>query len=314
MTAAAPDVAVLGAGAWGRALALAVQRTGRQVLLWSRRLPESVVVAQHVTTDLDAARRAPVLVLAVPAQAVRAVVQALGRGTDSEVVIAAKGLEQESGLLLCDVLAAEAPAVTPFVLSGPSFAEDVVARRPVAVVLAGPSVEAARNMARALASPVFRIYPSDDLRGVQAGGALKNVLAIACGIADGRALGGSARAALVTRSFGELSRLAVAMGGRAETVFGLSGLGDLVLTATGGLSRNYRLGLMLGQGHSLNDAAALVGGVSEGRYTAAAAARLARRHGIEAPIIDAVDAVVDGRSTPEAEIDRLLARPMREER
>ena len=312
--ATAPDVAVLGAGAWGRALALAVQRTGRQVLLWSRSPPDPVAATVHVTTSLDEARRAPVLVLAVPAQAVRAVVQALGRETDAEVVIAAKGLEQGSGLLLSDVLAAEAPAVTPFVLSGPSFAQDVVARRPVAAALAGRSVEAARDMAHVFASPSFRVYPGDDLRGVQAGGALKNVFAIACGIADGRALGGSARAALVTRSFAELSRLAVALGGRAETALGLSGLGDLVLTATGGLSRNYRLGVMLGQGLSLTEAASLVGGVSEGRYTAAAAARLARRHGIETPIIDAADAVIAGRSTPEAEIDRLLARPMREER
>jgi glycerol-3-phosphate dehydrogenase (NAD(P)+) len=308
------DVAILGAGAWGRALALAVQRTGRKVLLWGRKAPEPVAAAVSATTDLEAARTAPVLVLAVPAQAVRAVAQALGSQTAADIVIAAKGLEQASGLLLSDVLATETPAAMPFVLSGPSFAEDVVAARPVAVALAGPTIAAARGMAAVFASPAFRVYPSEDLKGVQAGGALKNVLAIACGIADGRALGGSARAALITRSFSELSRLAVAMGGRAETVFGLSGLGDLVLTATGGQSRNYGLGLLLGRGYSLTEAAAGVGGVSEGRYTASAAAQLARRHGIETPIIDAVDAVIGGRSTPESEIERLLARPMREER
>jgi glycerol-3-phosphate dehydrogenase (NAD(P)+) len=308
------DVAVLGAGAWGGALALAVQRTGRKVLLWGRGTPGPIAAPVSVTSDLDAARRAPVLVLAVPAQAVRAVAQALGPSTGAAIVIAAKGLEQTSGLLLSDVLATETPKATLFVLSGPSFAEDVVAARPVAVALAGPSVEAARDMAQMFASPSFRVYPSDDVRGVQAGGALKNVLAIACGIADGRELGGSARAALITRSFGELSRLVVAMGGRAETVFGLSGLGDLVLTATGGLSRNYGLGLLLGQGYSLTEATARIGGVSEGRYTAAAAAQLAQRHGIATPIIDAVDAVIAGRSSPQAEIERLLARPMREER
>ena len=311
--ATAPDVAVLGAGAWGRALALAVHRAGRRVLLWGRRFPADAAPVA-ATDDLDAARRSPVLVLAVPAQSVRAVAQALGHGTAAAIVITAKGLEQGSGLLLSDVLAAETPKASAFVLSGPGFAEDVVASRPVAVALAGPTLAAASDMARLFASPSFRIYPGEDVRGVQAGGALKNVFAIACGIADGRALGGSARAALITRSFGELSRLAVALGGRAETVLGLSGLGDLVLTATGGLSRNYRLGVMLGEGHSLTEAAGLVGGISEGRFTAAAAAALARRYGIEAPVIAAVDAVITGRSTPDAEIERLLARPMREER
>ncbi len=183
----------------------------------------------------------------------------------------------------------------------------------MAVALAGPTVDDAQALAPVFASPTFRIYPTDDIVGVQAGGALKNVLAIACGIADGKHLGGSARAALITRSFAELSRLATAMGARAETVFGLSGLGDLVLTATGGLSRNYALGLRLGEGYSLADAVARIKGVSEGRYTAAAAAALARRHGVEAPIITAVDAVIAGRSSPETEIDRLLSRPMRQE-
>jgi glycerol-3-phosphate dehydrogenase (NAD(P)+) len=304
---------VLGAGAWGRALSVAVSRAGAPVLLWGRSPPAIAPAGVRITGDFAEASRASVLVIAVPAQAVLDIARGIGNDSAAAVVIAAKGLEQATGRLLTDVLAGAAPRASPFVLSGPSFADDVLAARPVAVALAGRTIEAASDMASVFASPCFRIYPTDDLAGVQAGGALKNVLAIACGIADGRNLGGSARAALITRAFSELAKLTVALGGRSETVFGLSGLGDLVLTATGGLSRNYGLGVLLGQGYSLDEAAARVGGVSEGRYTASAAARLARRHGMEAPIVDAVDAVISGRSTPDVEIGRLLSRPMRRE-
>ncbi|MFO1088941.1 MAG: NAD(P)H-dependent glycerol-3-phosphate dehydrogenase [Hyphomicrobiales bacterium] len=294
-------VAVLGAGAWGQALAAVLARTGHRAWLWSR------------SADIETVRTARTLVVAVPAQAVRQTVARVGRAFEGHVVIAAKGLEEGSAKLLTEVVSEEMPRSQLTVLSGPSFAADVAANRPVALALAGVTVDAARQVAALFALPQFRVYPTDDLIGVQLGGALKNVLAIACGIADGKRLGDSARAALVTRAFAELSRLAIARGARPETLAGLSGLGDLILTATSGQSRNYSLGLRLGQGLTLEQALEGLHGVSEGRFTASAAVKLAQDHGLEAPISTAVLAVIDGRSSAEAEISRLLARPAKSE-
>ncbi len=296
-----PEVAVLGSGAWGHALAAVLVRTGHRAWLWNR------------SADIETVRTARTLVVAVPAQAVWQTVARVGRAFEGHVVIAAKGLEEGSAKLLTEVVSEEMPRSQLTVLSGPSFAADVAANRPVALALAGVTVDAARQVAALFALPQFRVYPTDDLIGVQLGGALKNVLAIACGIADGKRLGDSARAALVTRAFAELSRLAIARGARPETLAGLSGLGDLILTATSGQSRNYSLGLRLGQGLTLEQALEGLHGVSEGRFTASAAVKLAQDHGLEAPISTAVLAVIDGRSSAEAEISRLLARPAKSE-
>jgi glycerol-3-phosphate dehydrogenase (NAD(P)+) len=199
------------------------------------------------------------------------------------------------------------------VLSGPSFAIDVARGLPTAVTLAGPNLRLAKDWAGALSLTTFRIYPSDDLRGVALGGAVKNVLAIACGIAAGKDLGDSARAALTTRAFAELARFGKALGGRPETLTGLSGLGDLLLTCSSRQSRNFSFGLNLGEGRSAGEAQALVKGTVEGIATAKIVARLAELQNIDMPITAAVHAVIDGGSNPEEEIARLLARPVNPE-
>ena len=332
MTKGVLQVGVIGAGAWGTALALVAARAGHRVTLWARgaetsreinvtrenkarlpgiTLPEEIS-ATSTPEDLAACE---LVMIATPAQAMREVIGGfrphLQPGTSA--VITAKGIEQGTSQFLADVLRETCPALEPMILSGPSFAGDVARQLPTAVTLAARSLELARPVAEALSSPTFRPYISDDLVGVQIGGAVKNVLAIACGIVTGHGLGESARAALIARAFAELSRFGTALGARRETLTGLSGLGDLVLTCSSAQSRNFRLGLALGQGQSVEAATASAGGVTEGAYTAEAVVSIADSRGIDVPVSAAVHAILQGRlSIPQA-VSALMQRPLKAE-
>ena len=294
---------VLGAGAWGSALAHVARTAGHEVHVWSR------------GGALEPLREAQGLILAVPAQGVREVLSGLksivtNSGNRLPLIISAKGIEQGTGLFMNEVVAQVLPQAKPMVLSGPSFAADVMKGLPTAVVMAAREITQAHQWAEALSLPQFRIYASDDVKGVEIGGALKNVLAIACGISDGRGLGDSARAALTTRGFAELTRFAAKMGANPDTLMGLSGLGDLLLTCSSRQSRNYSFGHALGEGKSVAAALAHSRGVVEGAATVKIAQALARKHGVDMPIVDAVHAIVDEGVAPDQEIARLLSRPL----
>ncbi len=293
------SITIIGDGAWGKALGLVAQRAGHHVDFWSRRRPIMAV-------SPDAC------ILAVPAQAMRDVLGHL-KLSGGVLISAAKGIERATGKTMADVVEECVPGAEFYALSGPSFAADVTAGLPTAVTLAGPDLAHASHWAAALSVPAFRIYPSDDVKGVEIGGAMKNVLAIACGISDGQAMGESARASLVTRGFAELMRYGRKLGAKPETLMGLSGFGDLQLTCASTKSRNYSFGLALGRELSPAEALLQARGVVEGAYTAASAAKLARQHGVEMPIVEAVAAIVDGASKPGDEIKKLLARPVRAE-
>jgi glycerol-3-phosphate dehydrogenase (NAD(P)+) len=295
-------IGVLGGGAWGTALAHVARSAGHEISMWTRAEP-----------SLSSLEKADALILAVPAQAARDVLNQIAPAARSapSIIIAAKGIEQETGLFMNEVVTDVLPAVKPMVLSGPSFAADVLKGLPTAVVLAASDMDDARDWANALSLATFRIYASGDVLGVEIGGALKNVLAIACGISDGRGLGDSARAALTTRGFAELTRFAAKLGAKPETLMGLSGLGDLLLTCSSRQSRNYSFGFAIGEGKTAVQALALSKGVVEGAFTVKIAQALARKHGVDMPIVDAVHAIVDENATPEEEIARLLARPLK---
>jgi glycerol-3-phosphate dehydrogenase (NAD(P)+) len=323
---------VIGGGAWGTALAQVCARAGLETVLWARE-PEVVeaVNAAHENrlflpgVALDAGVRATHdfvdlarsdLVLAVaPAQHLRATLSAFGphaaRGLP--VLLCAKGVEQGSLKLMTEVLAETVPDAAPAVLSGPSFAGEVARGLPTAVTLACADAELGWRLVEAIATPTFRPYLAPDLIGAEAGGAVKNVLAIACGIAEGRGLGRSAHASLITRGFAELTRLAVALGAQAETVAGLCGLGDLVLTCSSPQSRNMSVGLALGGGQTLEQALSGKLSVAEGVASAPAVRDLARKVGVETPICEAVAAILAGQVGVDEAIARLLARPLREE-
>ena len=292
-------ITVVGAGAWGRALGVVAQKAGHHTLFWTRQSPANL---EH----------GDVLILAVPAQHMREVLNHIPQG-NTPLISAAKGIERGSGKLMAEVMRETHPHSEHYALSGPSFAADVVAGLPTAVALAGPTLQRAMHWAEALSTPHFRIYPSADITGVEIGGAMKNVLAIACGVCDGQGLGDSARASLVTRGFAELSRYAKARCAKAETLMGLSGFGDLMLTCSSAKSRNYAYGLAIGRGLSVAEALAEAKGVVEGAYTAGIAAQLAAQHHIDMPIIAAVANILGGHSSPHTEITKLLARPLRAE-
>jgi glycerol-3-phosphate dehydrogenase (NAD(P)+) len=264
------------------------------------------------TASLDGLPEADLVLLVVPAQHLRATLDALPPfRPGTPVVLCAKGIEASTGFLMSGVLSACRPGHPAVVLSGPSFAADVGCGRPTAVTVAAEDGELARRVAEALARPAFRPYHTDDLRGVEIGGAAKNVLAIACGVASGMELGASAVAALVSRGFAELGRFGRASGARPETLMGLSGLGDLVLTCSSAQSRNFAFGRALGAGRSLAEAGS--GRLAEGAATAPVLVRLARERGVDMPVADAVAALVAGETTPGAALDALLARPSRAE-
>ncbi len=319
------DLAILGAGGFGAALAIAQAAAGRSVLLWARRPERAAEIAAGrsvapylpaelllppgvtVTADLAACRAPPVVMAATPAQALRGVLADL-RPTGA-LVLCCKGVERGTGALMTDVAAAAAPDAEVAILSGPNFAHEIARGLPAAATLAGPTLEAASDLATLLATPTFRLYPSQDRTGVALGGALKNVIAIAAGVVEGAGLGENARAGVATRGLAEIARIAVALGADRETLMGLAGVGDLMLTCSGRQSRNYSLGVALGQGRALADILAERQTVAEGVATAAAALALARSLGVEAPITAAVDAVTAGTLGIRAAVDGLLSRP-----
>ncbi len=323
---------VVGAGAWGTALAQLCARAGLGVTLWTREpalarsLAETgrndlylpgVTLAPAIcaTSDLADLSSADLILATTPAQHMRGVLAGLKPKlhAGAPVILCAKGVEQGSLKLMTQVLAEALPQARPAVLSGPSFAAEVAQGLPTAVTLACPDLALREALARALASPTFRPYLTDDLIGAEAGGAVKNVLAIACGVVEGRGLGRSAHAALITRGFAEMTRFGVALGGRAETLAGLCGLGDLVLTCSSPQSRNMSVGLALGRGETL--AAALAGkrSVAEGVASAPAVRALGERLGVEMPISEAVAKVVAGEIGVERAIEDLLSRPLKSE-
>ena len=295
-------IAIAGNGAWGQALAHVARTAGHDVSMWSRQKSDVVSFA-----SLDA------IIVAVPAQAVRDVLTLITPPKGIPLIISAKGIEQKTAKFMNEVVAEVVPGALTFVLSGPSFASDVLKGLPTAVTLAAPTLAEAGEWAQALSLPMFRVYGSDDVLGVEIGGALKNVLAIACGISDGKGLGDSARAALTTRGFAELMRFGKKLGAKPETLTGLAGLGDLLLTCSSHQSRNYSFGLAIGQGTSVSAALAASRGVVEGAHTARVAQALSVRHEVDMPIVAAVSAIIDHGAEPAQEIARLLARPVREE-
>ena len=325
-------IVVVGAGAWGTALAIAAWRAGREVTLWARDeglageiaasrenrpyLPGITLPAEiEVTHELARLGEAEALLLACPAQALRDIAGRIGPFAEpsARLVICAKGIEQASLALMSEVLAEVLPGWPLAVLSGPTFAREVAEDRPTAVTIAAADPELARALAAALGSSRFRAYHSDDPVGAQIGGAVKNVIAIACGIVAGRGLGENARAALIARGLAEIVRLGLAKGAEARTLMGLSGLGDLTLTCTAMQSRNYSLGVALGEGGQLGELQAARRSVAEGVHSAAAAVRLAERLGVEVPICQAVDEILNRGVAIDQAIEQLLRRPLRDE-
>src|SRR5712671_5808145 len=293
-------IAVLGGGAWGTALANVTARAGRKVTLWEYDAPNAAQLAQQreskflpgvriedsiaVTRDLAEAARADAILLVVPAQAIRSVVKALGAtvAPRTPIIACAKGIEHGTHKFMTEIIAECAPNAVPAILSGPSFAADVARGLPTAVTLAAADARLAAALAQAISSVSFRLYHSTDIRGVEIGGGAKNVLAIAAGIVTGRGLGASAQAALTTRGFAELARFGKAFGARPETLTGLSGLGDLVLTCSSPQSRNFSCGVALGKGEKPDSAK-----LAEGVFTAPVLLEMAREKKIDMPISSA---------------------------
>lgn len=325
-------IGIIGAGAWGTALAMVVRRAGRQVVLWARE-PEvaAAVNGDHMNplflpgVELDGAIRATcepgeaadaeAVLLAAPAQHLRQVAAGLAGDWKAGVpaVICAKGIERDTASLMSEVLGEVLPQAPVAVLSGPTFAAEVARDLPAAVTLAAADDGLGAALSEALGNPRFRIYRTDDVIGAQLGGAVKNVLAIACGIVEGRNLGDNARAALITRGLAELARLGVAKGARPETLMGLCGLGDLTLTCNAIQSRNFSLGVELGEGAALDDIVAGRASVAEGVFSAAAVTDLARGLGVEMPICLAVDGILNHFADIDSTIAGLLKRPLRPE-
>jgi glycerol-3-phosphate dehydrogenase (NAD(P)+) len=320
------SVAVIGAGQWGTALAGVAARAGRTVTLYARNATRAaqieatrenpklagVQLASNiaVTHDLALAAGADILLIATPAQNLREAVTALAShiGKAKPVIACAKGIERGSHQFMTEVIAQAAPDAIPAILSGPSFADDVARGLPTAVTLAAKDEALAGRLVQALGSATFRPYHTTDVRGVEIGGAAKNVLAIAAGIVVGRKLGASAQAALTTRGFSELARLGRACGARAETMMGLSGLGDLILTCSGPQSRNFALGLSLGRGEPRRSDK-----LAEGEFTAPVLIELAASQNIDMPVSQAVAAILSGAVTIDAAIEGLLTRPFKAE-
>lgn len=323
-------IVVVGSGAFGTALAAVAAASGKvPVTLLTRKesivedfretgrndsalpgidLPETLGISDEPTVI----EGADIVLFAMPSQAQAEAAQSLRGliGTGADVVICAKGMERASGRLLTDVVGETLHLQNVAVLSGPGFAADIAKGLPTAMVIASAETVRASRLAEALSSTTFRLYPSADRIGVQLGGALKNVLAIACGIVEGAGLGDSARAALISRGLAEMSRFVAARGGEADTVRGLSGLGDLVLTATSHQSRNLRFGIALGaNGRATSQGSELV----EGAFAASVAADVARTLGIDMPITDAVADIIDGRTDVRSALERLMSRPITQE-
>ncbi len=336
-------ITVLGAGAWGTALAMAAARPNsvpRQVRLWARdaaqvaqmsngrenarylpgvKFPESLSLLSAPLAEMaEAVSDDDLVVIGTPMAALRGMLEALS-SVKAPVAWLCKGFERaqsaDVGLLGHEICAQVAPRLRSGVLSGPSFAQEVARAQPTALVAASPHPEVRELLVSAFHGPALRVYVNDDVAGVEVGGAVKNVMAIATGLCDGLGLGFNARAALITRGLAEMSRLGLALGARADTFMGLSGLGDLVLTATGDLSRNRQVGLMLAQGMTLQDAVQSLGHVAEGVYSARTVAFRAEHLGVDMPITRAVVDLLDGRLEPKAAVAILMGRdPVAEQR
>ncbi|MEA3066919.1 MAG: glycerol-3-phosphate dehydrogenase [Sphingomonadales bacterium] len=316
---------IIGGGAWGTALAQVASVGGREALLWA--LEPDVVEAVNsrrentvflpgvplnagirATSELGELGGCDAWLVVTPAQHMRAVLEQ-APDCDKPLVLCAKGIEEKSGEMLHNVAKETCPAARVAVLSGPTFAHEVAAGLPTAVTLAAEDLDLAEQLRSRIALPTFRIYISDDVAGAEIGGAVKNVLAIACGVVEGKGLGQNARAALIGRGFAEMTRFGLAFGARRQTLTGLSGLGDLVLTCSSTSSRNYSLGKGIGEGCSAAELLADRKTVAEGAFTAPVLARLAREKGVDMPIVDAVDALVAGRADVDQVLGALLSRP-----
>ncbi|MBA2770911.1 MAG: NAD(P)-dependent glycerol-3-phosphate dehydrogenase [Sphingomonas sp.] len=324
----AERIAIIGGGAWGTALAQVAARAGQPVLLWARE-PEVVASindghenllflpgqklgpAIRATADINDIADCGAWLVVTPAQHMRAVLEAAPAGT-APMVLCSKGIEERSGELLHQVARAVRPGAPIAVLSGPTFAHEVAAGLPTAVTLAAEDGQLGEALRSRLVRPTFRIYVSDDVAGAEVGGAVKNVLAIACGVVEGRGLGQNARAAMIGRGFAEMTRFGEAFGARRETLAGLSGLGDLVLTCSSTSSRNFSLGVGLGQGRSASELLRDRRTVAEGAFTAPVLARLARTRGIDMPIVAAVEQLLSGAGVGSV-LEDLLSRPPRAE-
>ncbi len=319
---------IIGGGAWGTALAQ-VASAGGEALLWALE-PEVVegINARHensaflagvplnpairATSDLAELDDCAAWLVVTPAQHMRAVLERAA-DCDKPLILCAKGIEERSGQLLHQVAKELCPNAEVAVLSGPTFAHEVAKGLPTAVTLAAEDAALAERLRDRINQPAFRIYISDDVAGAEIGGAVKNVLAIACGVVEGKGLGQNARAALIGRGFAEMTRFGLALGAKRETLAGLSGLGDLVLTCSSTSSRNYSLGVGIGEGRSATGLMANRNTVAEGAFTAPVLARLAREKGIDMPIVDAVDALIAGRANVDEVLGALLSRPPKSE-
>lgn len=322
-------IGVIGGGSWGAALAQVSAIDGEDVLLWARNhqvvatinkdhcnpdfLP-GIILAPTITatTDLGDLRECDLLLVVTPAQHMRAVLSKAIVGT-RPLVLCSKGIEAHSELLMSQVAHELCPDAPIAVLSGPTFAHEVAAGLPTAITLACADTNLANRIATRLAQPHFRPYVSNDVIGAEIGGALKNVFAIACGAVEGRGLGQNATAALIARSFAEMSRFGLAMGAQAETLAGLSGLGDLVLTCTSPASRNYSLGFRLGQGEGVSGSSDAPKHIAEGAFTATVLQKIAARIGVDMPVVDAVCALLASEASIDVVVSALLARPLRTE-
>ena len=323
---------VLGAGSWGTALAQLLATQGHRVTLWMRdgeqaksiqamRLNQKYLPDAPLHDNIFATAENPdfgkadLCLSVIPAQYTRTQLQAFSKQVPKglPVILCSKGIEISTLDFMNEVLSDVLPQASRFVLTGPSFAKDVVKGLPTAVTLAGDDLDAANALAPILRGPSFRPYTTDDMIGAEVGGAVKNVLAIGCGMLLGMGLGQSAHAALIARGFAEMNRLGAALGARAETLSGLCGLGDLVLTCSSKQSRNMSCGMKLGQGETLADILAARNSVTEGVATAPALVRLAQKHGIDMPISSAVNQVLNGEATPQQAMIALLARPLKSE-
>jgi glycerol-3-phosphate dehydrogenase (NAD(P)+) len=320
---------IVGGGAWGTALAQVAATGGRETMLWALE-PEVVdaVNARHenpvylagipldpairATSDLADLEQCDAWLMVTPAQHMRSVLERAG-GSDRPLVLCSKGIEEGSGELLHRVAKQACPGAPVGVLSGPTFAHEVAKGLPTAVTLAAENDGLAQQLRDRIAQPTFRVYLSDDVTGAEIGGAVKNVLAIACGVVEGKGLGQNARAALIGRGFAEMTRFGMALGAKRETLAGLSGLGDLVLTCSSTSSRNYSLGKGIGEGRAAAELMANRKTVAEGAFTAPVLAKLARDKGIDMPIVAAVDELISGRASVDQVLDELLTRPPRAE-
>ncbi len=325
------NISVIGAGAWGTALAMNAYLAGRRVNIWTRQasiaaglsagnanpayLPGIDLPPIPASTDMAILSEADAILAVTPAQHMRDTLTKAAQyiAPDTPVLLCSKGIEQNSLKLMTDVLAETVPLAVPAVLSGPSFAHDVARNLPTAVTLACADESLGRDLATAIGRPTFRPYWTHDLIGAEIGGAIKNVLAIACGITEGMQLGKSAHAALISRGFAEMQRLAVALGAEARTLSGLCGLGDLVLTCSSTQSRNMSFGKALGEGQTIKGILASRTSVTEGVATTPALLALADQHGVELPICQAVGAILSGKLSVKEAIADLLSRPFKDE-